>query len=143
MTKVDQFESVFRAASRTVFTPENVKVGSVLVVSDREVSAADDFGARARGFLEVLDQTENIRWRVIHGGRVPDGARSDGAGGRRASRSHLHVPASALQELALVLILLTVIPREEPDLLQHLPEEYASYRHSTGGLFPRSIRGAI
>ena len=75
MTKVDQFESVFRAAARTVFTPQDVEVGSVLVVSDREASAADDFGARARGFLHALDQTENIRWRVVHGGEfstVPD-----------------------------------------------------------------------
>ncbi len=75
MTKVDQFESVFRAAARTVFTPEPVEVASVLVVSDRDASQADDFAAQTRAFLEVLDQTENIRWRVVHGNEfsnVPD-----------------------------------------------------------------------
>ena len=75
MTRVDQFESVFRAAARTVFTPEPVEVGSVLVVSDRTASEADDFAAQARAFLKVLDQTENIRWHVVHGDEfrtVPD-----------------------------------------------------------------------
>ncbi len=75
MTKVDQFESVFRAAARTVFTPEEVEIGSVLVVSDRDASEADDFAAQARAFLDALDQAENIRWRAVHGGEfetVPD-----------------------------------------------------------------------
>ena len=75
MTNVDQFESVFRAAARTVFRPEDVEVGSVLVVCDRDAPEADDFGAKARAFLEVLDRTENIRWRVVHGNEfqtVPD-----------------------------------------------------------------------
>ena len=75
MTKVDQFESVFRAAARTVFTLQDVEVGSVLVVCDRDTSEADDIGAKARAFLEVLDRTENIRWRIVHGNEfktVPD-----------------------------------------------------------------------
>ncbi len=75
MTKVDQFESVFRAAARTVFKPEQVDVGSVLVISDMDAPGADDFAAKARAFFEVLDRTENIRWRVVHGDEfetVPD-----------------------------------------------------------------------
>ena len=62
MTSIDQFESVFRAAARTVFTPEPVEVGSVLVISDRTASEADDFAAQARTFLEE----ENLL------GRFPD-----------------------------------------------------------------------
>ena len=75
MTNVDQFESVFRAAARTVFRPDDVEVGSVLVVCDRDAPEADGFEAKARAFLEVLDRTENIRWRVVHGNEfqtVPD-----------------------------------------------------------------------
>lgn len=75
MTQVDQFESVFRSAARTVFTPETVEVGSVLVVCDRARDEADDFEARVRSFLDVLDDRENIRWRTAHGGEfetVPD-----------------------------------------------------------------------
>ena len=32
MTNVDQFESVFRAAVRTLFEPTTIEIGSVLVV---------------------------------------------------------------------------------------------------------------
>lgn len=68
MTKVDQFESVFRAAAKTPFQHRPIEVGSVLVVSDRPAEAATDFGARVRDFLAVLDRGENIRWRTVGGG---------------------------------------------------------------------------
>ncbi len=75
MTRVDQFESVFRAAARTVFEPEPVEVDSVLVVSDGDGSAAEEFAARARSFLGVLDKRENLRWGTVTGSEfhtVPD-----------------------------------------------------------------------
>lgn len=68
MTKVDQFESVFRAASKTPFEYSEVEVGSVLVVSDRPEAEAEDFSARMRRFLSVLNRGENVRWRTVHGG---------------------------------------------------------------------------
>ncbi len=68
MTKLDQFESVFRAAARTAYVLGEVEIGSVLVVSDLEGAAAEAFGARVRGFLGALDEHENLRWRVAHGG---------------------------------------------------------------------------
>lgn len=68
MTRVDQFESVFRAAARTIFLPEEVKIGSVLVVSDQLAFEAEDFGARSRAFLQALDESENLKWRTSHGG---------------------------------------------------------------------------
>ena len=42
--KVDQFESVFRAATKTRFEYSAVQVESVLVVSDRDERAAAAFG---------------------------------------------------------------------------------------------------
>ena len=48
MTKVDQFESAFRAAAKTPFEYDAVEVGSVLVVSDQVEAAASEFGARER-----------------------------------------------------------------------------------------------
>ena len=36
MTNVDQFESMFRSASREVFRHERVNIESVLVVTDRD-----------------------------------------------------------------------------------------------------------
>ena len=65
MTRVDQFESVFRAATRTVFEPTTIEIGSALVVCDGDGSQAEDFVARTRSFLDVLDRAENLRWRSV------------------------------------------------------------------------------
>jgi hypothetical protein len=75
MTRVDQFESVFRSAARTVFQPKAVEIDSVLVVCDGEGSAAEEFAARLRSFLGILDQRENLRWVTVQGSEfrtVPD-----------------------------------------------------------------------
>ena len=75
MTRVDQFESVFRSAARTVFRPEAVAIDSVLVVCDGDGSAAEEFAARSRSFLGNLDERENLRWVTVPGSEfrtVPD-----------------------------------------------------------------------
>ena len=75
MTRVDQFESVFRSAARTVFQPKAVEIDSVLVICDGEGSAAEEFAARSRSFLGILDQRENLRWVTVQGSEfrtVPD-----------------------------------------------------------------------
>ena len=66
--KVDQFESVFRAAAKVRFSYSAVEVESVLVVSDRDERGAAAFGDRVQSLLTVLERVENIRWRVVHGG---------------------------------------------------------------------------
>lgn len=68
MTKVDQFESIFRAAAKTPFQYRPIEVGSVLVVSDQVEAEAGAFSERVRSFLTVLDRGENIRWSSVHGG---------------------------------------------------------------------------
>ena len=75
MTRVDQFESVFRSATRTIFQPVQVEIDSVLVVSDADGSAAEEFTARSHSFLAVLDERENLRWVTVPGSEfrtVPD-----------------------------------------------------------------------
>ena len=75
MTRVDQIESVFLSAARTIFQSQPVEIGSVLVICDGEGSAAEEFAARARSFLGVLDQRENLRWATVQGSEfstVPD-----------------------------------------------------------------------
>ncbi len=64
MTKVDQFESAFRAAAKTPFAYEPVQVEAVLVISDREEPDASAFGDEVRSFLSVLERGENVRWRT-------------------------------------------------------------------------------
>lgn len=69
MTKVDQFESVFRAAAKTPFHYRPVEVESVLVVTDAPEAEAHDFSERTRSFLSALDRGENVRWTNAHGGQ--------------------------------------------------------------------------
>jgi len=54
MTKVDQFESVFRAAARTVFEYRRPEIETVLVITDLEAEPARALTQRIRGFLAEL-----------------------------------------------------------------------------------------
>jgi len=68
MTKVDQFESVFKAAVRTPYEHAPVDVTSVLVLTDLAREAADVWGERVRSFLGVLEARQrNILWKVAAG----------------------------------------------------------------------------
>ena len=67
MTNVDQFESMFRSASREVFVYERVNIESVLVVTDLDELEARLFGDRVRKFLTVISEDENVRWRDVGG----------------------------------------------------------------------------
>ena len=63
MTNVDQFESMFRSASREVFQYERIEIESVLVVTDRDEGNARLFGNQIRQFLRVVSADEKVRWR--------------------------------------------------------------------------------
>ena len=67
MTNVDQFESMFRSASREVFRHERVNIESVLVVTDRDQEQAGFFGNRVRQFLSVVSADRKVRWRDVNG----------------------------------------------------------------------------
>jgi hypothetical protein len=65
MTEIDQFESVFKSASKTLFQPEDVSVNEVLVVSDGDEAAAAKFADSCRTFLAALGDV--VKWRVVDG----------------------------------------------------------------------------
>ncbi len=67
MTNVDQFESMFRSASRDIFLYERGNIESVLVVTDRDEDNAGAFGDELRRFLTVVSADENVRWRDVNG----------------------------------------------------------------------------
>ena len=72
MTKLDQFESVFRSASKAVFEYERIAVKSVLVVTDQDSDAAARTGEQVARSLGVLDGAD---FRVVSGsefGSVPE-----------------------------------------------------------------------
>ena len=60
MTRVDQFESIFRSASKEVyhFTPPEIR--HIHVVTDLDAEAAEEFIGRLKRFLAVLG--EDITW---------------------------------------------------------------------------------
>lgn len=66
MTRIDQFESVFRSAERTVFKHQPVTLQKVLLLTDLEDAAAAEFSAKVRRFLRVLG--EDTAWCEASGG---------------------------------------------------------------------------
>ncbi len=67
MTNVDQFESMFRSASRELFRLDRINIDSVLVVTDRDEEMARSFGDRLRQFLKVLSADRKVQWRDVNG----------------------------------------------------------------------------
>ncbi len=63
MTQIDQFESAFKSASKTLYEHATVQIDSVLVVTDRPRAEADAYAERVRSFLPILG--ENLAWRTV------------------------------------------------------------------------------
>ena len=93
MTHVDQFESMFRAASREVFVYERVNIESVLVITDLAELEARLFGDRVRQFLSVISQDESIHWRDVSGSEFQTAGELMALVG--GSGYHLHLPQPA------------------------------------------------
>lgn len=55
MTNIDQFESLFRAASKPVFELEPVDVRDILVVTDMDEQQTTQFADQAKSFLTALE----------------------------------------------------------------------------------------
>lgn len=67
MTRIDQFQSVFKSAVKQLFQYNPPDVRSVLVITDLDAVAAQSFGERVQEFLIVLGKNGPIRWRVVPG----------------------------------------------------------------------------
>ena len=67
MTIVDQFESIFRAAAKEVFTYQKIAIDSVLVITDRDADGAKAFGEHVRNYAKVLGTDDDVRWRDVSG----------------------------------------------------------------------------
>lgn len=65
MTKVDQFESIFRSADKVTLHYDPPKIGSVLLVTDLEQYDADRLLGEVRTFLGVLDG--DVTWTAVNG----------------------------------------------------------------------------
>lgn len=66
MTRIDQFESVFKAASHDIFELQPIPLRNILLVSDLEGAAADDFVAGVRRYLTSIDSSD-VKWTHLAG----------------------------------------------------------------------------
>ena len=67
MPKIDQFESIFRAASKEAFEPAAVKFERVMVVTDLDESASQPFCDEVKSFLGEFTEQEPPTWKLISG----------------------------------------------------------------------------
>ncbi len=67
MTTIDQFESVFLAADKAVFSYQPVTIGEVVLVSDLDQAPGRALIDRCRGFLAAIDRPETT-WHHLGGG---------------------------------------------------------------------------
>ena len=74
MSTLDQFESVFNAASREVFARQPVAIVRVLLVHDLTEPKRDDFLYLTKSFLSVLEARGKPDWELF-GGDSPFGIR--------------------------------------------------------------------
>lgn len=61
MSKLDQFESAFKSASKATYTHAEVEIGKVMVLTDLEAEASRRFTTDVRQFLEVLGG-DSLSW---------------------------------------------------------------------------------
>ena len=67
MSKVDQFESAFKSAAKTLFTYEPVAMRSALLLTDLDAGPSADFGERVRAFLRSLGTGDELDLQVVAG----------------------------------------------------------------------------
>lgn len=66
MTRIDQFESVFKAAARDVYEPHHHDIKNVLLVSDLPEKDAWLYAAGIKRFLAAVDPDGAVHWASAH-----------------------------------------------------------------------------
>ncbi len=67
MTNVDQFESVFKSATKISFAYRDIEIRKVLLVTDLEEEPAQQLSNRVQSFLTVVGKDEAVNWRTVQG----------------------------------------------------------------------------
>ena len=66
MLKVDEFESVFRSAIKETYHHQDIKIKSVLLVTDLDADATESLLNRVKVFCQNLGQPQNIDWNTAN-----------------------------------------------------------------------------
>ena len=69
MSRLDQFESVFKSAAKATFTHEPVSVARVMILTDLADAEAQAYARRVRDFLQDLTVPDLLHWEVVTGDR--------------------------------------------------------------------------
>lgn len=67
MSKLDQFESVFRGASKARFEYEGVHLGKILLVTDLSKSESQELLEKVKHFLRDTHKGDQITWDLLAG----------------------------------------------------------------------------
>ncbi len=67
VSSVDQFESVFRAATREIYEYEEIPIKKVLIVNDCDESGSKTFENIVKKLLSKLKKRNDIQWKVLKG----------------------------------------------------------------------------
>jgi len=67
VTNVDQFESVFKSATKISFAYQDIEIRKVLLVTDLEEQPAQQLSDQVRSFLSVLGEDDSVNWRTVQG----------------------------------------------------------------------------
>ncbi len=67
MLKLDEFESVFRSAAKSIYQYEVVKIESILFVTDLSETEANNLQEQIKKFCIHLGEEKTITWQVLSG----------------------------------------------------------------------------
>lgn len=67
MTKIDQFESAFRAAIKPVFHYREIHFERILIISDLSQSDAQSFVEQIKRFANVIHIGRSVEWQFLNG----------------------------------------------------------------------------
>ncbi len=59
MSKIDEFESMFKSAAKPVFHIDPIQIRNVSIVLDRKIDDANEYVQRTEAFLRVLDTADH------------------------------------------------------------------------------------
>ncbi len=71
MTNIDQFESVFNAASKTVYQYQRIVIDRILLVTDVDADTTGKMLGELRRYLAVLD-ADGVEWMTANAGDYDD-----------------------------------------------------------------------
>lgn len=67
MAKIDQFESIFRSASKQAFEPKDISLDRVMIVTDKSLADSQAFVDEVKKFLASFSEHFQPEWKLVSG----------------------------------------------------------------------------